>query len=74
VEKETNGREIKNIVRIGHALAREEQRDMTNEDLLRGLQALKQFEIDFGEWSEQKKATKAPAESSKGASLPVADE
>ena len=73
MEKETNGREIKNIVRIGHALAREEQRDMTNEDLLRGLQALKQFEIDFGEWSEQK-ATKAPAESSKGASLPVADE
>ena len=66
MEKETNGREIKNIVRIGHALAREEQRDMTSDDLLRGLDALKQFDIDFVEWSEQKKATKAPAESSKG--------
>ncbi|PMD25577.1 P-loop containing nucleoside triphosphate hydrolase protein, partial [Hyaloscypha hepaticicola] len=49
VEKEINGREIKNIVRIGHALARQEQRSMTNNDLVRGLEALKQFEIDFSE-------------------------
>jgi hypothetical protein len=65
VEKKTNGREIKNIVRIGHALAREEQRDMMSTDLLRGLEALKQFEIDFSERSEQKKAIETPSKSSR---------
>jgi SpoVK/Ycf46/Vps4 family AAA+-type ATPase len=65
VEKKTNGREIKNIVRIGHALARDEQRHMMSTDLLRGLEALKQFEIDFSEWSEQKKAIETPSKSSR---------
>lgn len=74
VEKETNGREIENIVRIAHALAREEHRDMTNEDLLRGLQALKQFDVDFSKWSEQKKAIKVPAGLLKGTSLQVTKE
>ncbi len=55
MEKKVNGREIKNIVRVGHSLARKEKRDMKTADLLRGLNSLEQFEIDFGMWSEQRK-------------------
>ena len=51
-----NGREIKNIVRVGHALARSEKRDMQNTDLLQGLDSLEQFDIDFGKLSERNKA------------------
>ena len=54
--KKVNGREIKNIVRVGHALARSEKRDMQNTDLLQGLDSLEQFHIDFGKWSERNKA------------------
>jgi hypothetical protein len=38
---------------------------MMSTDLLRGLEALKQFEIDFSEWSEQKKAIETPSKSSR---------
>jgi hypothetical protein len=55
VENNTNGREIKNIVRIGYDLALHEKRDMTTIDLLQGLDALKQFDTDFSEWLEQRK-------------------
>ena len=51
-----NGREIKNIVRIGHSLPRNEKRDMQSADLLRGLDSLGQFNLDFGKWSEKNKA------------------
>ena len=53
--KKVNGREIKNIVRVGHSLSRNEKRDMKTEDLLLGLDLLEQFENDFGMWSAQRK-------------------
>lgn len=53
--KKVNGREIKNIVRVGHSLARNENRDMKAADLLQGLKSLEQFESDFSMWSEQRK-------------------
>lgn len=62
VEKEINGREIKNIVRIGYALAREGPRSSITDDLLRGLDALKQFGIDFSAWSKERKGIKASSE------------
>lgn len=56
VQKKVNGREIKNIVHIGASLARNEERDMKAPDLLQGLEALEQFDTDFSEWLERKKA------------------
>ena len=53
--KKVNGREIKNLVRVGHSLSRNEKRDMKTEDLLLGLDLLEQFEKDFGMWSAQRK-------------------
>ena len=44
---EVNGREIKNIVRVAHALAVSDKRRMQAMDVFQGLQSLKQFEIDF---------------------------
>lgn len=54
-EKKVNGREIKNIVRVGQSLARNEQRDMKTADLLQGLELLEQFETDFSRLSEQRR-------------------
>lgn len=48
LKKELNGREIRNIVRVGRSLARSENRDMQSADLLQGIDALEQFDIDFG--------------------------
>ena len=47
VEKKLNGREIKNIARIGHAQARNAKRDLEIDDLMNGLEAWEQFETDF---------------------------
>jgi hypothetical protein len=46
-EEEVNGREIKNIVRVAHALAVDDKRSMRAKDILQGLQYLKDFERDF---------------------------
>ena len=55
MEKKVNGREIKNIVRVGYSLARNEKRDMQTADLLQGLDSLEQFETDMAMLSEQSK-------------------
>ena len=55
VEFNTNGREIKNIVRASYTLARNEARETTTGDLLQSLEAMKQFEADFNELSGEKK-------------------
>ncbi|SRR6266536_753035 len=46
-EEDVNGREIKNIVRVAHALAVNEKRALRAKDILQGLQYLKDFERDF---------------------------
>ena len=45
--EEINGREIKNIVRVSHALALNNKRRMSQKDILQGLKYLKDFERDF---------------------------
>ena len=45
--EEVNGREIKNIVRLAHALACHDERPMEADDLLKGLKPLKVFNEDF---------------------------
>ena len=45
--KEVNGREIKNIVRVAHALAVSDKRPMQANDIIQGLQSLNDFEIGF---------------------------
>ncbi|KAL8720984.1 MAG: hypothetical protein Q9181_007805, partial [Wetmoreana brouardii] len=57
-EQDVNGREIKNVVRVGHSLAQNARRDMKTEDLLQGMYALKQYETDFDQLSEQGEAQK----------------
>lgn len=59
MEKKVNGREIKNIVRVGYSLAQKEKRDMKTVDLLQGLESLEQFETDLSLWSEQRKIENA---------------
>jgi len=44
---QTNGREIKNIVRTGYALAQNEGRELSVDDILMCLESLKQFEDEF---------------------------
>ena len=60
-KKKANGREIKNLVRVGQSLARNETREMEAADLLQGLDSLEQFDVDFGQWEEQKKAADTKA-------------
>lgn len=55
MEEKVNGREIKNIVRTGYALARSAKRDLQVVDLLQGLDALKQFDAEFNKKSGQRK-------------------
>ena len=55
MERKVNGREIKNIVRVGFSLARNAKRDMKTVDLLQGLDSLEQFETDSSILSEQEK-------------------
>lgn len=59
--KRVNGREIKNIVRVGHSLSRNEKRDMETKDLLLGLDLLEQFDTDFDKWSAPRKDTDVKA-------------
>lgn len=53
-EQDVNGREIKNVVRVGHSLARSARRDMTTEDILLGMYALKECETGFDQSPERK--------------------
>ncbi|KAF8849072.1 P-loop containing nucleoside triphosphate hydrolase protein [Acephala macrosclerotiorum] len=53
--KEINGREIKNIVRVAHALAVNDKRPLSSEDILQGLQYLKDFERDFSKAGNKRK-------------------
>jgi hypothetical protein len=39
--EDVNGREIKNIVRVAHALSMSDKRSMQSSDILQGLQSLK---------------------------------
>lgn len=45
---EVNGREIKNIVRVAHALAASDKRPMQAIDVSQGLRSLNDFKIEFG--------------------------
>lgn len=64
--RKINGREIKNIVRTGYALARHEKRDMRSADLILALDAMEQFENDFNDYLGQKKGLEASSEPSEG--------
>jgi hypothetical protein len=55
--EETNGREIKNIVRVAHALAVNDKRCMSRKDILQGLQYLKDFERDFSKAGDKRKCS-----------------
>ena len=57
-EQDVNGREIKNVVRVGHSLARSARRDMMMEDILLGMYALKECETGFDQLSEPGKNEK----------------
>ena len=46
--EETNGREIKTVVQTARAIARDAERGMHFDDLLRSLDALKRFISEFG--------------------------
>ena len=46
---EVNGREIKNITRVAHALALSEKRSMQVKDIFQGLRSLQEFERAFEE-------------------------
>jgi SpoVK/Ycf46/Vps4 family AAA+-type ATPase len=43
-----NGRQIKNTIRMACSIAANEQRELLPEDILSGLDALQDFEADFG--------------------------
>lgn len=47
--EEVNGREIKNIVRVAHALAVSDKCPIQANDIFQGLLSLKNFERDFNE-------------------------
>ena len=48
-KKEINGREIKNVVRMGCFLARNAKRSLNSADVLQSFEAWEQFENDFNE-------------------------
>ena len=50
---EVNGREIKNIVRMAHGLARDAKREMRSEDVFKGITALELFDKDIKRSREQ---------------------
>jgi hypothetical protein len=52
---EVNGRDIKNIVSMARALARNGKREMTAADILQGLEAMEVFETDFNEQLAKRK-------------------
>lgn len=53
--EEINGREIKNIVRVAHALAVNDKRALSAKDIFQGLQYLKDFERDFSKAGSKRK-------------------
>ncbi|KAL8767276.1 MAG: hypothetical protein Q9209_006202, partial [Squamulea sp. 1 TL-2023] len=55
-EEDINGREIRNVVRVGYSFARNARRDMKIDDLLQGIYALKQCENDLHQFSELEEA------------------
>ncbi|KAF4624987.1 hypothetical protein G7Y89_g13185 [Cudoniella acicularis] len=55
-KEDVNGREIKNIVRVAHALAVKDKRLVRPKDILQGLQYLKDFERDFSKAASKKRA------------------
>ncbi|RDW80898.1 hypothetical protein BP5796_05596 [Coleophoma crateriformis] len=54
-EEEVNGRDIKNIVHVAHALATNDKRPMRAKDILQGLTYLKDFERDFSKATADKR-------------------
>ncbi|KAJ2989987.1 hypothetical protein NUW58_g3183 [Xylaria curta] len=46
-QKDTNGREINNLIHIAQSLALSEKRDMVKEDVLKGLDALQSFNAEM---------------------------
>ena len=46
-KEEINGRQIKNAVRVAHALAQNDCREMMAEDIYSAIQTLRSFEDDF---------------------------
>ncbi|KAL8920301.1 MAG: hypothetical protein Q9172_004560 [Xanthocarpia lactea] len=61
-EQDVNGREIKNIVRVGYSLSRSARRDMSTEDLLQGISATKQTKTDFGHASKEEEVKEVTEE------------
>ena len=57
-EQDVNGREIKNVVRVGYSFARSARRDMKTEDILLGMYALKEHETVFNQSTEQENTGK----------------
>ncbi|KAF3003378.1 hypothetical protein E8E14_006806 [Neopestalotiopsis sp. 37M] len=52
-DAKVNGRNIKNIIRLGCGLARDSERELEKSDILKGLRALEGFEADFKRLSEE---------------------
>ncbi|KAI4212582.1 MAG: hypothetical protein LQ349_009343 [Xanthoria aureola] len=52
-EQDINGREIKNVVRVGYSLSRSARRAMNTEDLRQGIYALEQTDSGFKQMSEE---------------------
>lgn len=57
LSKDVNGREIKNIMRVAHALARSAKRGIEATDIFQGLEAYTQFKLDFQEEEETNQAS-----------------
>ncbi|KAI1130525.1 P-loop containing nucleoside triphosphate hydrolase protein [Nemania abortiva] len=55
-DRDLNGREIRNVMRIAHALASGEKRPMHAADVFRGLDAAEEFKIGFQDDLAQRKA------------------
>lgn len=51
-----NGREIKNIVRMAHALSKNARREMKASDILQGIAAMETFNADFTQMKARKDA------------------
>ncbi|KAF2689840.1 hypothetical protein K458DRAFT_327800 [Lentithecium fluviatile CBS 122367] len=57
-EENVNGRQIKNIVRVAYAQAANANRSMEPEDIIMGLVALRDFDVEFGEAQERRERTR----------------
>lgn len=61
-ESEINGREIKNIVRMAHGIARAGERNMRSEDVFKGIAALELFDKDIKRSKSQIETNHMPNE------------